>query len=254
MSIWKTEFKPGAGCPPITLDVVNARRLRLGSGGTLIYRDGVLSMRGIPIAHDLCSFGFEVNGKKLSYLISEISLESPHIATLISNLRSRGTTFLLPSLGYTKEQLGYNTFLYNSLLLPKYSDNYETLHLMYRYFPTDEYRMLEEFLKTCSRFVNQYTLGSRGNSRGIDVFVMKPSKPLRETAELFLNGKYSEFPDDVKKTILKFHKASKQSSLYGILYKTEEYRKELANSLGSRISSRAELYSIPVLKEEILSA
>jgi len=68
---------------------------------------------------------------------------------------------------------------------------------------------------------------------------------LNEEYERFLSGKYSKFKEESKQNILDFWDEEKTSLLYGILYKTEEGKEILLNTvqdkkLKNRISSGLE--------------
>lgn len=250
--ILKQEFKPGPNCPRATLEVLNARMLRIISPGNLYLSSGILYSDDSPIASEGSGFTFlATKTKKVTYQIQTISLGTPHTATLSTERRNMTSMFLLPTIETDQSKVSYDTYLINAYT-PRRSaamrlnadlDNTH-LNLVYRYFPLDAYRELEEGLKAHSEFISIMDY--------MDKVVVTMSIPerFRYDVELLLNGKYSKLGKELKSRILKFHRVGKGSNLYSILHKEESYRLKLSKDLGFDISSEAELYDLPVMQEE----
>lgn len=88
---------------------------------------------------------------------------------------------------------------------------------------------------------------------------MVPNKYLADYYK-FLQGKYSEFSEEYKKQISKYfpkfveeNGKRRLHNNFAILYPKEEHRKNLEHRLGAYLNDKAEIYSAPDLKEEILN-
>lgn len=74
----------------------------------------------------------------------------------------------------------------------------------------------------------------------------------KEINSLYLHGKYSEFPDSYKTSIMRYHNLSKTSKQFQILYKLPILRQKLESELKIKLESTAELGIKTNIKEETL--
>lgn len=75
------------------------------------------------------------------------------------------------------------------------------------------------------------------------VFIKLP-EGIKKTVNFIVNGMYSKIDDCDKKTILRYWQIQGSAhKVYGILYKTDKYRKELEDMLNVKIDMNAELGS-----------
>lgn len=66
----------------------------------------------------------------------------------------------------------------------------------------------------------------------------------------FIEGRYSKFSDMYKKTIVQFHRITKQDNIYYVLKKDPAYKKELEVKLDVKIPDDQDLMSKPDMDEE----
>ena len=79
---------------------------------------------------------------------------------------------------------------------------------------------------------------------------IKFTEPLKKIVKFIVNGKYSRLDDSDKKTILRYWNAKSTHKMYGILYKTNEYRRQLEHDLNVKLDDSSELGSIFDLHQE----
>jgi hypothetical protein len=70
---------------------------------------------------------------------------------------------------------------------------------------------------------------------------------------IFLGSKYSKISESLKKRILKFYSLGNQSTVYKVLYRDEEKRKELEESLDVNLPDSAEVASALEFSKETYS-
>lgn len=201
--------------------------------------------------------------RKVTYEINHIIQLDNKKFLLLTHLRNRTTTYLLPSLGLlqlspqakeldlkTREEIGhycYSTYLINAYIS---AHNQKLMDLVYRFSTHSTYKLLESCLVEHPGYIRTLDKYSQD-----DYVVFRMEIPLEFQSEVtpFLKGQYSELSEDLKKLILKFHKATKKSRLYHILYKSPELKELLEKELMTILHPNKELDSIPDKSQEFIS-
>ncbi len=196
------------------------------------------------------------------YEINHIIQISAKEFLLLSELRNRTTTYLLPSLGYlpltnkiqelnraTQQEISkycINTYLINAYLT---AEKLNLIELVYRFSNHSTYKLLEECLINHPGFIKTVD-----GYKKDDYVAFRLEIPLDfvNDVSIFLKGAYSELSPQLKTMIVKFHRAHKKTRLYQILYKKKELKEELEKDLGVKLSSLQELDSIPDRDHEFI--
>jgi hypothetical protein len=210
----------------------------------------------IPIEDQEYSVTYEANS------IVKVTDDSSGLSKflLTSHERNKTSVFLLPvlpKLQLTKKlsqltlptKIEISKYCYNTYLINAYisQHNHGTLTLVYRFSNHQTYKLFEECMLGHTRLVKV----SEGKSDfSYVLFEVQVETAFKEDVIRFLQGKYSQLSDALKSRILSFHNANKSSSLYGILHKTEAYRKFLSRDLNYPISEEMELGSKPDITKE----
>jgi hypothetical protein len=183
-----------------------------------------------------------INGVKHSYNITRITKISDTSFIINHTIPTKTKHFLLPALGDYELDFSYNALLINCYL--KLDNN--SIVLVYRFIPTTQYNLLDKYLRTSELYVT-----TTNNSYTTVAYEMKIPTHYSKDVTKFLEGKYSELSDRLKKRILSFHKLNLYGETAKILYKDSELRKQLEIELGLPLVKGAELHSIPVLLNEL---
>lgn len=96
---------------------------------------------------------------------------------------------------------------------------------------------------------NIYLIDKYKTENGMFMYELKIPEHFENDYRHFLNGKYSKFSEKAKDAIItkiarSSAKASKDTIIYSILYKTEKRRKQLEKDLDVKLPADAELASI----------
>lgn len=193
--------------------------------------------------------------KKFPYKISSIvkSANQSNVQVFILKIaaQSKSTVFIAPMLGGIKAEYLGNQNLINCYLADEgsYMD-YNKIILSYRFSGAVTFSEFESRISKHHYYDSEY----EPDSHHIN-YVFNIPEHLVEDYRLFLDGKYSEFSNDYKQQILKFHNFREEGSTGGVLYKSKKRRETLINKLYSRIDKSqfpedAELLSKPVLLSE----
>lgn len=169
--------------------------------------------------------------------------EKSNIITISEEKFNISNVFLLPMIDMTKEQLLYSKNFCNSF----FNDYY--FYLKYRFGKNVEYLKFEESIKTHKLFYKFIDFN--------DKFVlihMHTTERQKDIINTFKTGRYSQFPDNYKKQILRFNNTTLKSSLGQILYKSKIKQIELENKLGEKLPPNAELFDSPNLNQEMIYA
>lgn len=161
---------------------------------------------------------------------------------LYSSLPTRTTTFLLPLLNKSKQELKTDSYFVNAFI----SDDHEYLCLLYRYTGTNLYKLFEEKIlkeKLCVKHVeyDKYHV----------MYLFKIPSEFRKDVEHFLEGKYSKFSDTLKRQILKFYGGTKENAVSQIVNKSSQLKKLIEKDLKLTLPDDIELASKPILEQEI---
>lgn len=185
-----------------------------------------------------------VGSVKTRYKIIDFSLSSDKTVLVLStSIPTKTSTYLLPLLGKTKQQLYIGTYFVNSYM----SKDKKHIGLLYRFTGTDKFKEFENQLisdKFCVKHIeyDPYHV----------LYIFRIQSEFTEDVRRFFDGKYSEFSDKTKKLIIDFHKVPKNSLTQQILYKSEALRKKIEDELGVDLPDELELLSKPIEEEEIL--
>ena len=163
---------------------------------------------------------------------------------LFSSLPNKTSTFLLPILNKTKNQLKYNTYFVNAYI----SQDHKQLCLLYRFTGTQLYKEFENNIlkeKLCIRHIDydQYHV----------MYLFRIPDKFEKDVEFFLEGKYSRFSDTLKNLIFKFYGSSTESIVYQVIHKSPSLRQMIENDLNVRLDDNMELASKPILEHEIIN-
>jgi hypothetical protein len=193
--------------------------------------------------------------KDSPYLISSIKEEVNEFGNTNFILQvvpqTKSTIFILPMLGGKRQDYLFDKNFINCYLADEVSfKDYSKIILSYRFSGHSSFDMFEKTVSAHPYYEAEY------EPDGYHVnYVFSIPKEYEEDYKLFIDGRYSEFSDDYKKQILKFHSFKKDGSTGGILYKSKERREVVLESLYDRADRNqfpadAELYSRPKLHEE----
>jgi len=181
---------------------------------------------------------------------------------LLSHLRNRTTTYILPCLGIlpvtklnddttTETKFEISRYCQNTYLINAYIDskNLKRLEIVFRFSNHSTYKRLESCLLDHPEFIKV----NEGYKKDDYVsFVMGVPEDFQKDVIYFLRGQYSLFSEELKRRILQFHRAGKKSRLYKVLYKQPDLRTELEEALGTRLNPEQELDSVPDRQQEFI--
>ena len=182
-----------------------------------------------------------INGVAHNYNIARIHKISDNSFLIQNSIPTKTKHFILPVLGSFKEDYYYNTLLINCYL----SKSHNSLYLEYRFISGVMFNLLDKFLREHDQLIRVIN-----PDYSTIIYEMEiPSHYLKDV-KLFIEGKYSQFSDRMKKRILTFHKYTQNGETYKILYKDTSRRKQLEFDYGVEISADSELFDIPTLEDE----
>ena len=162
---------------------------------------------------------------------------------------NNSTTYLLPLLGITADQL-----LANRNLINCYASHYDFTHspgqylyLIYRYLPINYYAKFIEILQKQPDCI----MYQKDRDKRFDCFIFKLENKFIEDANFILEGKFSKISENAKNLILRYHgQTNTESPLFQILYKGALRRNELEVSLGCTLPKDVDYATKPKISEE----
>lgn len=188
---------------------------------------------------------------KHNYFITLINQIDQYTFELICEPLTKSSIFLMPLVtekGTFHDLYFYNTYLYNAYInftgLDEFNDN-NHLFLVYRFFISDYFKNLENYISQHKNFVKTYE-----PNREFTVYIMEIPLIFQKDARMILRGKYSNISATAKSKIISFHKAHIESELSHILHKSSKLKEELEQHLGCNIPEDIELHSKPELIKE----
>lgn len=180
------------------------------------------------------------------YTVNDIEVTKDKIL-LIEYKKNWSTSFLLPLLFNSPKAIGMNKYLIGCYC---FYEDIMGYYLLYRYNPkSKEMLEIEDMLQRHDRYYSSW-----GYGLGKIIFSFKLSSFHRHIIELMLDGKYSKFPEEYKRRLLKFYNNNKLLRAVlrenDILYykRKEEMEKEYECSIPEDI----DLISKPEIEEESL--
>ena len=180
------------------------------------------------------------NNLRSVYNIKKIEQITNSSFKLKSSILTKTSKFIMPALAlgnYTKEYFLYDNFFENAFLN---KNNINEIILIYRFSSSPVFLNFEKNVVNHPCFRNKVDVD---NSHILVKFII-PDK-YKEVPELFLNGKYSMLPVELKREILKFFNYKADGEMAQILYRTERRRKQLELKFDAQIHDSWELYEIP---------
>ncbi len=181
---------------------------------------------------------------------------------LLTHLKNKTSIYMLPALGLlnltsdinkldnaTKQEISHychNTYLINAYINYK---NKKLLNLVYRFSNHSTYKLLESCIIKHNGFIQ--VIDGYKKDEYVSFEIELPKKYWGDV-DSFLKGRYSELSPDLKKEILKFHKATRKSKLYQVLHKDTRLKEFLEKTLAVKLSPEQELESIPDKSQEFL--
>ena len=207
------------------------------------------------------TFSFNLGDVSSVFVIKYIKKVNERVYLLLTEERNKGTYYITPILGKLdipiniKKQLGKATqielskYCLNTYLVNAYLGSCDktilnnSIYLKFRYSSHDTYQILEKLLLEHPLFIRMH----EDNYFTYAEFIVP--EEYREDILKFISGKYSKLSKAMKDLIIQFHNLKPKSIMYQILYKKEEYRKQLEKELGECFEG-LELESIPNLEQE----
>ena len=161
-------------------------------------------------------------------------------------MRNKSFTYVLPMLALyldVKTENLLNTFI-KSADKPELTNH---LFLLYKFSGAKIFLEYEDFLEKEELFELSYD-----PDKYHVMFVFKIPDSHKEIYDKFLNGKYSEFPQDYKVHIFKFHGIKDPNHRVAqVLFKHPDLREEWEEALEMPIPDDAEVSSVPDMNLEI---
>lgn len=154
------------------------------------------------------------------------------------------TTYVMPLLGFNKDDMFINTNLINCYT-SHYDYNHspgEYLYLIYRYTPTNYYSLFKEAMQKQENF----SIYVKDKDERFDCFVFKADLKLVEDVKLLMKGKYSHISKKAKEMIISYHKSNNpENRLNQILHRGHLRIKELEEQLGCKLPKNIDLEEMP---------
>ena len=160
-------------------------------------------------------------------------------------MKTKSYTYILPMMAYfmnIRKRNLVNTYV-GSKDHPEL-DNH--IFLLYKFHGTKEFILYEEYLEGRSIFHSKYD-----PDKHHVMFVFNVPEDYQGIYDQYKKGKYSEFPQDYKIQIFKFHNITDAShKVAKVLFKHPDLREELEDRIGAEIPEDAEVSSIPDMNLE----
>jgi len=196
------------------------------------------------------SIGSEVNVRNEFYKVQSIKKAKPEDGVtgylLYTSILNKTSMFILPMLGHDRAKFKWNSAFMNSFVeIEGDTQDSENLYLWYRYLPSVDMEIFEDFIVSLPTYVNMKDVDKHHV-----LYKLAISEAYLPDYRLIKEGKYSQITEITKKRILDFHSSTKERPLGKILYKTEARKKELEKQLGVELDADAELHDLFYEKDE----
>ena len=161
---------------------------------------------------------------------------------------NKSYTYILPMLStqfdVVKANL-VNTFIGSD----EYSGYDNHIFLLYKFTGNPRFMEYEDYLEHVKLFAAKYD-----PDKHHVMFIFDVPKKYQNIYDLFKKGKYSEFPEEYKLLIFKFHGITNpEHKVAKVLYKHPDIREELEDRLQVVLPENSEVSSVPNLDIEIYS-
>ncbi len=244
----------------VTCEVINARKLILTFNSVVIpsYSDSIVT--SLKVGEGSLSLFDEIiipiDSKVNSvYKIKKIekSVLTDRGYVVYSSEETKTTQFILPILSdkdKTKEYFLIDTFFENAYIGVDKSisidiDNNNVLALLYRYSESEIYRAFESRIRKHPMFIKTIDINKS------QVLFLFDTSEYRRDVQLFKLGYYSQLSNKVKQKIMGFYNYNPTDIMGQILDKSDKLRRQLEIAYDTFIDKKIELYSKPVIEEEI---
>jgi hypothetical protein len=213
------------------------------------------------------TFTFDLSGVKTSYTITYISKvvsrNGKETYLLHTELRNKATYYVMPLLELLNVPVKHSKSLekptvleiskycFNTYLINCYIGSFDGnvldgyLYLKFRYSSHPTYQLLETLLQDHYLFIESI------DDKEFTYFKFKIPRTHIEDVSTFLDGGYSKLSQLLKNKIILFFKLDKKSTMYQILHKGDEYRKQLEERVGGNLEG-LELETIPTKENELI--
>jgi hypothetical protein len=247
----------------VILTPLNARSVSVSSmriKPTALLNDNDETVKLIYDKSFILERGSQVSLGKEPFKISYIENADPDFLLHASKL-TKASYFLMPTIGETRSYFMWSKHFVNCFISTE-SDIYldhgcdlPCVYLLYRFSKSIQYSNFEKKIQSNELFIGMYDVDPFHV-----LYVLKIPEHLFDEYEQFMKGKYSKFHVKYKEQILTFHNAPRTSDLYGILWKTRQFREKLETKLTGiveresdiiKIDPAAELHDPPLLEEEM---
>jgi hypothetical protein len=162
---------------------------------------------------------------------------------LFSALPNKTSTFLLPLLNKTKNQLKYDTYFVNAYL----TKDRKHLCLLYRFTGTKHYKEFEDSMlkeKLCIKHIDYDPYHV--------MYLFRIPDKFKEDVNFFIEGKYSKFSNTLKSLIFRFYGSSTETVIFQVIHKSPQLKAMIENDLHVKLDDDMELASKPILEQEII--
>ena len=159
--------------------------------------------------------------------------------------------FLLPLLGLDEDYLRDNNLI--NTYLGDHSVEYQYENCIYLMFNSPTYsRVFNNLIDNFIDHPNFVTLYDIVSDTGSLMVVFSIPEELLDVYELFKEGKYSQYPEEVKDTFFpKYTNTGKMTNRFMIFVKHIEMRKRIEDKIGMKLHTEAEVWDKPELEREI---
>ena len=233
----------------ILIEVLDARRIRVSTNcNSINYEEANGELVSVDIEKHLNltkgnTLKVSINKTTHIYTIHTLTKISSNSILISTNYPTKTKHFILPTLGFNKENFQAETFLEDARL----NKELDTIYLTYRFVKGEVYNAMETFLFKLPNFKKHIDIDTEHV-----IYEFNIPKEYLSDVKLFMKGKYSSLSTQLKERILTFYGLKKGGITYGILYKEETRRKQLELEIGDEIPKNADLYDIPDKDNEIL--
>tara|TARA_R110002012_G_scaffold118547_1_gene267403 strand:- start:302 stop:802 length:501 start_codon:yes stop_codon:yes gene_type:complete len=160
--------------------------------------------------------------------------------------KTKSHTYILPMLSYYIDIRKRN--LVNTYIgAREYPEHDNHIFLLYKFQGTKNFIEYEDYLENNLLFNSKYD-----PDENHVMFIFNVPKDYQPIYDLYKSGKYSEFFDDYKIQIFKFHGITDSNhKIAKVLFKHPDLREEWEERIGVEIPENQEVSSIPNMNLEI---
>lgn len=202
-----------------------ARSLLLEITDVNSYRDGKLYLKDGEEPYIIEQNSY-IKLDNYTYFIKDILQSSKLKFYLIVHPINKTSTFIVPFFGKNKVSMCWNNFCTSAIDSPTLKSAEKHLYLLYRSTMNPSFITFEKKILSHPNFVEMVQKDSEHV-----LFKLTLDNKYKSDIDNILSGKYSKISKNAKNIILKFHGFGKESREYGILYKTDIWKKKLSDLL-----------------------